>query len=546
MRHSVVPWIALGISLAITTIVWATILDLDHQSDKVEFDVFTQGMVNQIQGKLLSHEQVLLGFKGLFLASYEVEPAEFSKFFVIQEISDRFPDNQGIGFIEYVAGDSEKNELMKYLERYGLDFVIHPEGTRTQYYPVVLLEPQDVMNKKALGYDVYSENSRRQAIDQATKTGLTTLTGKITLIQETDVDTQNGFLMLVPIYRNNENGDTSELQGFVYSVFRMNDFVKGTLDESLFEHTELKIYDGTLDSENLFFDSDYMESSLVEKMFSKSSTINFGYKQWIFNFQGALPPELLNSHNEWFIRPVLGYGMSFLLFFAFNLFSKNIDLTKKMAKREKIAIVGELASRFSHDIRNPLSNIQMAVDMLQKKKEIISNRSSEDKFQIITKNLDRISHQVNDVLDFVRTHPLEKKEQSMLVCLSESVSTMDIPKNIKINLPNEDISIYGESTSLQIVCKNLILNSIQAIGDQEGHITIRFHEEPKYTIIELEDSGIGIPESELSEIFEPLVTTKQEGTGLGLVSCRNIIEIHDGTITAKNNPTTFTIKLPKK
>jgi signal transduction histidine kinase len=186
------------------------------------------------------------------------------------------------------------------------------------------------------------------------------------------------------------------------------------------------------------------------------------------------------------------------------------------------------------------------VELLQKKKDIVSNRSSEEKFQIITKNLDRISHQVNDVLDFVRTHQLEKKELSMLVCLSESVSTMDVPKNIKINLPNEDVSIYGESSSLQIVCKNLILNAIQAIGEQEGNITIRFDEESKYTIMEIEDSGPGFPESKISEIFEPLVTTKQKGIGLGLVSCKNIIENHGGTITAKNNPTTFTIRLPKK
>jgi len=123
---------------------------------------------------------------------------------------------------------------------------------------------------------------------------------------------------------------------------------------------------------------------------------------------------------------------------------------------------------------------------------------------------------------------------------------MNIPKNIKINLPKHDVSIYGNSSSLQIVGKNLILNAIQAIGNQEGNITIRFDDESKYIIIEVEDSGPGFSESKISEIFEPLVTTKQEGIGLGLVSCKSIIENHGGTITAKNNPTTFTIRLPKK
>ena len=546
MKYSLVPWIALVVSLVVTTAVWGIILDLDNQSQKVEFVSLTQKMSTQIQDKLFVHEQVLLSFKGLFLASYEVEPEEFTNFFNSQKITDRFPDNQGVGYSEYIFGENKKNELIKKLSEYGLDYTIFPKGTRSVYVPVVYLEPQDFRNKQALGYDIYSEDVRRQAVDQAIKTGQTTLTEKIILVQETDEDVQNGFLMLLPVYHQDDGKDTSELKGFVYSVFRMNDFVEGVLDKHLFEYVELKIYDGSRDSENLFFESNYVEPDNVGSIFSKSSTVDFMNKRWILDFHGSLPPESQNSQNIWMFVPIIGYGMSFLLFFTFFFFSKNIQLTKNMLKREKIAVVGELASRFAHDIRNPLSNIKMAVDMIQGKKDIISNPDIKDKFQIITKNLDRISHQVNDVLDFVRAHPLEKKELSLLACLSESVSTMYIPKNIKINLPNEDVSIYGESSSLQIVCKNLILNAIQAIGNQEGNITIRFDEESEYTIMEIEDSGPGFPESKILEIFEPLITTKQEGIGLGLVSCKNIIENHGGTIAAKNNPTTFTIRLPKK
>jgi signal transduction histidine kinase len=545
MKYSFVPWIALGISLAVTTIVWVTILDLDSQSQELEFNSLIEKSAAQIEDQLKTHEQVLMGFQGLFLASYEVEPAEFTTFFKSQKIPDRFPDTQGIGYNEYVFGENEKNELVKRLAGYGLDYAINPEGTRSTYVPVVYLEPQDVMNKRALGYDIYSEDIRKQAIDQAIKTGKTTLTGKIILVQETSEDVQNGFLMLIPAYENDEKTGSAKLKGFVTAAFRINDFVEGVLDEHLFEYMEIKIYDGPPDPENLFFDSSNGNTMPEGNKFSKSLVIDFGGREWFLDFYGSIPQSDFDQSN-WMIVPIIGYSMSFLLFFAFIFFSKNIQLTKKMAEREKIAVIGELSSRFAHDVRNPLSNIQMAVEMLQKKKDIVSNRSSEDKFQIITKNLDRISHQVNDVLDFVRTHQLEKKELSMLVCLSESVSTMYIPKNIKINLPNEDVSIYGDSSSLQIVCKNLILNAIQAIGKQEGNITIRFDEESKYTIMEIEDSGPGFPESKISEIFEPLITTKQKGIGLGLVSCKSIIENHGGTITAKNNPTTFTLRLPKK
>ena len=92
----------------------------------------------------------------------------------------------------------------------------------------------------------------------------------------------------------------------------------------------------------------------------------------------------------------------------------------------------------------------------------------------------------------------------------------------------------------------MILNSIQAIGKDEGNIDIRFGEKDDYITIEIEDSGPGFAEEEISEIFEPLTTTKQNGIGLGLVSCKTIIENHGGTISAQNKPTRFTIRLPKK
>ena len=84
MKFYFIPWIAFGLSLLVTTIVWGTIVSLDSQSNEIEFKLLTQKMVNQIQNRLLVHEQILLAFQGLFLASIEVTPEEFSKFFEIQ------------------------------------------------------------------------------------------------------------------------------------------------------------------------------------------------------------------------------------------------------------------------------------------------------------------------------------------------------------------------------------------------------------------------------------------------------------------------------
>lgn len=97
---------------------------------------------------------------------------------------------------------------------------------------------------------------------------------------------------------------------------------------------------------------------------------------------------------------------------------------------------------------------------------------------------------------------------------------------------------------MEIVFINLIRNAIQALNER-GYIKIVFAESKKDFSVQFENSGPSIPEEHLEKIFEPLFTTKQEGTGLGLASCKNIVENHGGRITVANNPTRFTVILPK-
>ena len=127
--------------------------------------------------------------------------------------------------------------------------------------------------------------------------------------------------------------------------------------------------------------------------------------------------------------------------------------------------------------------------------------------------------------------------------LNSTIADISKPEKIKIDTKGPDVKIDCDFEGLKIVLINLITNAIQSIGT-EGTIKINIVEKTNFVLIEVEDSGPGIPESNLSTIFDPLFTTKKEGTGLGLVSCKSLIELHNGTISVKNNPTTFTITLP--
>jgi signal transduction histidine kinase len=104
--------------------------------------------------------------------------------------------------------------------------------------------------------------------------------------------------------------------------------------------------------------------------------------------------------------------------------------------------------------------------------------------------------------------------------------------------------MQGDYLKLETVLSNIVINAVQAIG-KIGQITISVEDKPDGIVISITDSGPGIPEKHLSKIFEPLFTTKPLGTGLGLASCDAIIKSHGGKISVTNNPTTFTIWLPK-
>ena len=230
-----------------------------------------------------------------------------------------------------------------------------------------------------------------------------------------------------------------------------------------------------------------------------------------------------------------------------NRTSQLEETTKELIKSERFSAIGELASRISHDIRNPLSNIFMSVELMKNSPPgtKIEDEQIAEKLELVSKNIERISHQVNEVLGFVKNRKLNKKKFGLLSSISEAIETINIPQNITIKIPVSDIWVSGDPFQIQIVFNNLILNAIQAIGKEKGEIIIRFNDNKEFVAIEVENSGPEIPEEVLPHIFDSLVTTKQIGTGLGLVSCKTIIENHDGEISAKNHPTMFIIKLPQ-
>ena len=220
--------------------------------------------------------------------------------------------------------------------------------------------------------------------------------------------------------------------------------------------------------------------------------------------------------------------------------------TQAILKAERLSAIGELSGRLSHDLRNPLSVMKMSIDLIRQHPADakISDSVITKRLDLIEKSIDRISHQVDDVLGYVRNSPLKLTATSLRTIILDSIDKVSVPNDVTITVSDSDVIANCDSVKLDAVFINLIVNAIQAMP-QGGTLEINIKSDNNYTVIDFIDSGIGIPNESMDKIFEPLFTTKQKGTGLGLASCKNIIQQHNGQISVKNNPTTFTVRLPK-
>lgn len=241
---------------------------------------------------------------------------------------------------------------------------------------------------------------------------------------------------------------------------------------------------------------------------------------------------------------------------------KNLkEMQDMLIQAEKMNAVGRLASGVAHEVKNPLGIIKQGLDYLEGKLSP-SEKNISEIMGIIKDNIKRADDIVNTLVDFSRASKLEKRPEDINSILESSLILIQhraMLENIKItrelgkDLPN----ISVDKSKMEQVFINIFLNAIQAMPGG-GNLFLRTYQarlgEPKSgagsrgedyfsagekaLIIEIEDTGIGIPEENLKKVFDPFFTTKEtgQGTGLGLSVTENILTMHKGLIEIKSSP----------
>jgi len=233
-----------------------------------------------------------------------------------------------------------------------------------------------------------------------------------------------------------------------------------------------------------------------------------------------------------------------------ELDKKNIELAQ-LKGMEKYAATGRMASTMAHEIKNPLNNISLSMEHLL----YSSNQNEEQKqlIEIVNRNVKRINDIVTNLLNATRFLVLNFIPVSLNQLIEDALASakdrlelnnIQVIKNFEEGLCNVSVDI----DKIKIAVTNIIVNAIEAVeGKNPGIIEITTTTQNGHCAMILKDNGVGMDEEELSKIFEPFITSKKNGTGLGLTNTQNIILNHKGHISVeskKGEGTTFIILLP--
>ena len=229
--------------------------------------------------------------------------------------------------------------------------------------------------------------------------------------------------------------------------------------------------------------------------------------------------------------------------------TEKIQLEQYRENIEKLAIIGDVAAGFAHEIRNPLTSIKGFLKLLTKKE------ADDDLMyhEIIEGELAKIEEVINGFISLGKPEGGEVEEVSLLKLIKNAISVLTpqaASKNIRINISSQlkSITIYCKKNQMKQVFINILKNAVEAI-EEDGKIDIILEENQHNVSIEIHDNGVGIEEERLERIGVPFYTNKEKGIGLGMTVSNKIITEHKGILRIESKPgegTSVYIQLPRK
>jgi signal transduction histidine kinase len=525
-------------TLAISALIAAVI----HDRDQARFERAVLGTSDLIDRRLDLYLVTLRGAAGFFAASDTVSADEFRAYIARLGVQHYYPGIQGVGWTERIEA--------------GLD----EAGEFTERHAIRFLEPLDERNRAALGYDMYSESTRRAAMSRARDDAAAALSGRVRLVQEIIGPEQPGFLLYVPVYEGGEPPDDlaerrATLKGFVYSPFRAVDLFEGILGFDPRPRVSFSVFDGTaVDPEQLLYGSPRVTTH--RPALSATRHLVQAGRPWTVTFESTPDFEAGSLRMAPWAVLLAGLATSLGLFF----------LARGQARARVEAEEANLAkSRFlatmSHELRTPLNAIAGYVDLLVLE---VPGPLTDKQHHFLSRVAAAQGHLltlIDDILSFAKLEA--GRTEIRLESLNVEALVADAETLVEAVLAASDLTyvveggppatVLADPEKARQILVNLLSNAAK-FTDPGGRVSVGWESDGAAVCIHVSDTGVGIARAQQAAVFDPFVqvdadlTRTRQGTGLGLAISRQLARVMDGEIRVESMPghgSTFTLVLPQ-
>jgi signal transduction histidine kinase len=533
------PWLVLVASVALTLAAATIVSRSARQRDEGRFRNAMQAAGDRIEGRINVYIASLRGGVALFAASDTVTELEFRRYIERLDVYNSFPGIQGIGFSERI-------------ER-GLP------GEQDERHAIRYLEPQDLRNQAAVGFDMYGEAERRTAMGRARDLGEAATSGAVRLVQEIFGDPQPGFLIYLPVYGAGTVPATveqrrEELIGFIYAAFRADDLFSGIFGSEQFPRVAFTVYDGSSpDTSAVLHRSSRAQNH--DPAHVGVARLDIAGRTWTVMYESQPMFERGSGRSLVPLGTLAGLLFSAWLFWLARRLSHERHVAEE-ASHAKSAFLANM----SHELRTPLNAIGGYVDLMLLGIPVAITDSQREYLSRIQRAQHHLLTLINDVLNFAKLEAgrIEfRLEPTRVAEPVNDVVSMLLPSARAAGLELEsaggpDVWVKGDEEKIRQVLLNLVSNAIK-FTDRGGTIDVFWSADSDSVDVSVRDTGIGIDESDHERIFDAFVqadgdlTRERQGTGLGLSISRALAQGMGGDITVRSRPgagSTFTMTLP--
>lgn len=342
-----VPWLVLAAALASTLAVWAIARTNALRLANERFDNRVEAVKLTLIDRIGVYQQLMRAGGALFAGSDNVSPQEWQRFHETLRVSESYPGLLGFGYAERVAAQQRDAFVQARRDANEPAFSIWPDGDRDEYTSIIFFAPVTPQNRMVYGYDMYADPVRRAAMQRAASSGQTTVSGKVSLVQDQlSSRVHPGFLIFQPVYRGGvmpvgAADRRAALQGYVYGEFRMHDLMQALFGQR--QDVAIELYDGTLIAPQTQLYAPEQKPGHNPR-FSAQLPVQLGTLLWTLRVTSREPFEAGARRETPAIIAVSGVAISLLLFALTLALSRMRERSLEIA-REMTATLKENEQR---------------------------------------------------------------------------------------------------------------------------------------------------------------------------------------------------------